>query len=427
MRDLTRRQFLDAMVVAGTALAAARPFETLAGEQRAVPRPPSADRPARRTLAQRFPDLRRHFIFEYYPWYRANPYSHWNEADRHPPVDIASSYMPRLGAYDSRSRAVMEQHAKWIADAGIGAINVSWWGRDGETPGLISDLMDVMRAHDVHVTFHIEPYAIDRTLRYPSDIRYLITEYGDRRHWDCFLLLQDEDGAVGPVFKSFDTILPPQYTDCHGTVLSVPEYIPDQTWRQQTDQVRKMFAADFDRITLLADSLDVGRVATAGFDGMAIYDNNFPPDRWPPFAHGFSTRNLVFSFNCNPGFDGIALRRVDPNACYSPPRFQPGNAAYDWSQRDQRETAAAVSVHRIKDSFSSTVALQTAAWSSNVRRGFFLTYINSFNEWHEGHQFEPMKNASELTADERAIGYHNPDNGNYRIELLKRLVGQLLA
>ena len=41
--------------------------------------------------------------------------------------------------------------------------------------------MDVMRAHDIHVTFHIEPYADDRALHYASDIQYLITEYGDRR------------------------------------------------------------------------------------------------------------------------------------------------------------------------------------------------------------------------------------------------------
>src|SRR5688500_12528570 len=36
------------------------------------PRPPS--------LAQRFPDLRRHFIFEYYPWWGGPPlYEHWDQ------------------------------------------------------------------------------------------------------------------------------------------------------------------------------------------------------------------------------------------------------------------------------------------------------------------------------------------------------------
>src|SRR6267378_1175521 len=104
--------------------------------QRSVPRRPVDEPPARRRLAERFPDLRRHFIFEYYPWYRTNPFGHWNEADRQPPVDLASNYMPQLGAYDSRSTAVMEQHAKWIAESGVGAINVSWWGRGSDIDGL---------------------------------------------------------------------------------------------------------------------------------------------------------------------------------------------------------------------------------------------------------------------------------------------------
>src|SRR5205809_3105527 len=82
------------------------------------------------SLADRFPDLRRHFVFEYYPWYATDPYRHWQAADRHPPADVASNYMPKLGAYDSRSRAVLERHAAWMTEAGVGSINLSWWGPD---------------------------------------------------------------------------------------------------------------------------------------------------------------------------------------------------------------------------------------------------------------------------------------------------------
>src|SRR5436309_1589003 len=68
--------------------------------------------PALSGLGDRFADLSRHFVFEYYPWYRTMPFGHWNEADRRPPIDIASNYMPRLGPYDSRSTSVMAQHAE---------------------------------------------------------------------------------------------------------------------------------------------------------------------------------------------------------------------------------------------------------------------------------------------------------------------------
>ena len=55
---------------------------------------------------------------------------------------------------------------------------------------------------------------------------------------------------------------------------------------------------------------------------------------------------------------------------------------------------------------------------ANARRGFLLVYVNSLNEWHEGHAFEPMKDAAELTPDERALGYRNPERGDYRLRTL---------
>src|SRR5919199_6209928 len=79
---------------------------------------PDRDRQrAAHLLTERFPDLRRHFVFEYYPWYGTSPYFHWDADGRRPPVDVASNYMPLLGAYDSRDTRVLEQHAKWIAES----------------------------------------------------------------------------------------------------------------------------------------------------------------------------------------------------------------------------------------------------------------------------------------------------------------------
>ena len=383
--------------------------------------------PRGRTLAERFPDLRRHFVFEYYPWYAASPWRHWNEADRRPPIDIASNYMPRLGPYDSRSTATMEQHAKWINAAGAGAINVSWWGPGSDIDRLVPALMDVMAAYDIHVTFHLEPYRDDHAFTYARDIQYLITEYGERRRWDCFLLSQHADGTIGPVFKSFRTILPPHVTDCHGVRSDVPDYAPAAAWREQTDRVRETFAGDFDRLTLLADSLDVAGTKVGGFDGIAIYDNFVEPNSWAGHAVDCVAPDLVFSFNINSGYDGIVERHVDPASCYEPPEFMPGRARYDWSNAADRDQALHASDARIVESFRSTVALQTDPRLTNVGRGFFLTYINSFNEWHEGDQFEPMKDRADLSAAELAIGYHNPNNGAYRLATLSALIGEVLS
>jgi len=152
----TRRAFLTtagraALAVPAASLAAAawaRPA-LAAGPARLAPSPdPLAP------LAQRFSDLRRHFIFDFYPWYGGPPdYLHWDYLDRHPPLDLSSNYVPRLGPYDTRARAVLEQQARWIADSGVGAIALSWWGAGHYTDTPVHDIMDVMAAHDIKVTF----------------------------------------------------------------------------------------------------------------------------------------------------------------------------------------------------------------------------------------------------------------------------------
>ena len=411
----SRRDFFRALGAAGVGALAAP------GRIAATPQPGRAE-----VLNDRFPDLRRHFVFEYYPWYATNPYQHWDQYGRHPPVDLASNYMPRLGAYDSADTRVIEQHARWIADVGVGAVNLSWWGPGNITDRNVPAIMDVMAAYDIHVTFHLEPYADDRWTNYARDVQYLLKEYGDRRNWDCMLLLQNADGSVGPVFKSFGTILPPTGTDCHGVKFPVSGYAPDASWRRQTDLVRDNFRRDFDRVTLLADSLDFDRTRACGFDGIAIYDNYVKPDTYLGYATASSSRDLIFSFNVNSGFDVITDRDAVPGPCpSSAPRFEPGGASYDWSQPSDRERAAQASIERINEAFNATLAVQMSSTLSDAKHGFLLVYINSFNEWHEGHQFEPMKDSAALTADERAIGYHNPADGASRLKRLGELLDDL--
>jgi len=412
-RRLSRRSFMQSSALAAAGVLAAGS--------------PAFAAPAlqRRPLLDRFSDLRRHFIFEYYPWYRTDPWEHWPEAGTNPPETFGSNYVPALGLYDSRSTAVMERHARWIADAGVGAIDVSWWGPDSNVNEVIPTLMDVMAAHDIQVTFYIEPYAAEHAQNYARDILYLIRNYGDRRHWDCFLLLERADGSSGPVFKSFRTILLPTSTDCHGATTPVGDYAADDVWRRQTDAIRETLRRDFDRLTLLADSSQVVRTQAGGFDGIALFDNYVPPDIWTLHAQNCTTRNLVFSFQVNPGFDSIVWPS-DPGSCYTPPAFAPGGGVYDWSRAADRLAAENASRSRIVDSFQTTVRLQISPALANAKQGFFLVYINSFNEWHEGHQFEPSRNRAELTDAQRAHPYHNADQGDYRLQTLADLVNGVL-
>jgi hypothetical protein len=285
--------------------------------------------------------------------------------------------------------------------------------------------MDVFHAHDLKVTFAIEPYRDDRSRVFASDVLYLLREYGEKRKYDALLLLRDADGSEGPVFKGFACIVPPESTDCHGVTRPVALYTPDEVWRAQTDGLRDALRGEFHHVTLLADSLDFGRTPASGFDGIAIYDNFIPPSDYARYAAGASERGLLFSFNVNPGFDSIEPRELP--SCYSPQRFAPATDGIDWTTAAGRERAAARSADRIVESFDATLAVQTDARLTNARRGFLLVSINSFNEWHEGHAFEPMKDEADLTAAERAIGYHNPQRGDYRLAVLGGLIERLRA
>ena len=269
--------------------------------------------------------------------------------------------------------------------------------------------MDVMAAHDIKVTFCLEPYRDDRGKVFAKDVRYLMREYGEKRGFDALLLLRNADGKEGPLFKGFACILPEDSTDCHGKTHPISNYTTDAQWRSQTDEVREALRGQFDHVTLLADSLHWPRTVASGFDGITVFDNYIAPDRYAGYAAAASAADLVFSFNINPGFDMIVDREVEPGSCYAPPPFAPpAEAALDWSRIDERERAARLSTARIASAFEATLRVQTDPALSNARRGFFLVYINSFNEWHEGHSFEPMKDLGQLTAEERALGYHNP-------------------
>jgi hypothetical protein len=373
------------------------------------------------------PGLRRHFIFEYYPWYGTSPWMHWDENFRAPPLDIAAAAVPLLGPYDSADVRVIEQHARWIAEAGVGAVNLSWWGQGDPTDRRAPVIMDVMRDHDIRVTFHIEPYTANRAAAYPDDIQYLVREYGDRRGWDALLVLEHPDGSVGPVFKTFGTILPPVSIDCLGVVRPVTDFVPDGSWRQATDRLRTDLAREFSAPLLLCDSLDEARVQAAGFDGVSLYDPFVRPFEWPEYAARFSAQGLLYAFNVNVGFDKYPSRDA-PGPCFRPTPFEPPlPSPLDWSQAASRDAARLAGEARITESLQANLVLQTESGTTNASRGMFLTYINSFNEWHEGTAFEPARDFADLSAAERQIGYHNPDDGRWRLDLLKAALDEVFA
>jgi hypothetical protein len=205
-------------------------------------------------------------------------------------------------------------------------------------------------------------------------------------------------------------------------VFPVPDYADDGVWRRQIETVRTVLRGEVDPI-VLSDSLEVDRTSAGGFDGTAIYDPHIHPDSWPSVAAGFSSAQLLFSFTTNAGFDHYTDRPPFGD-CFSPSGFEPPIDATGWDTA-AREAALAASHDRVLDSLRTTLTVQLNPALTNAKRGFFLTYINSFNEWHEGTAFEPAVNLADLPPAQRAIGYHNPDNGQWRLQLLQDTLGEL--
>ena len=139
----------------------------------------------------------------------------------------------------------------------------------------------------------------------------------------------------------------------------IADYAADDVWKRQTDAVRETLRHDFERVTLLADSLHVGRTQAGGFDGIALFDNYVAPDTWRLHADNCTARDLLFSFQVNPGFDSIVFPHPEPDTCYKPPAFSPGGGVYDWTRAGDRAAAQDASRARIAESFKTTVGLQT--------------------------------------------------------------------
>ena len=89
-----------------------------------------------------------------------------------------------------------------MVEAGVGAINVSWWGRGSYEDRAVHLLMDVMRAHRIHVTFHLEP--VRRRPQLELRERHPVSAAGVRRaaalgcisaavqcRWNCRARVQD--------------------------------------------------------------------------------------------------------------------------------------------------------------------------------------------------------------------------------------------
>ncbi len=279
----------------------------------------------------------------YYGWYEApeigERYDHWNQNQRIPPEDIASSFYPKLGPYSSLDPKVIEQHMKWIAATGIGVLVYAYQGPETHSAAALPLVMDAALRHGLRVAFLIDQNPAKTPEEMLAEVELLMIEFGE--HPAFYRTIRptrwDPTREPRPVFYLFDPFL--------------SDTVAAEAWAPFVDGIR---GSHFDAI-LLGQGFDLSAVERAHFDGLFTFDVlKTRPEMFLTFKKQADRARLIFVPTIGPGYDD---RRAVADSAGNIPRE--GGLYYDTLWR------AALEVQ--------------PEWVS----------VNSFNEWHEGTQIEP--------------------------------------
>ena len=200
----------------------------------------------------------------YYPWFgtpqRDGRYLHWQQGGMRPPFRVASSYFPARGLYSSSDALVVDAQLSEIADAGVGTVITSWWGRGSAEDGRLPQVLGAARRHGVKVAAHIEPYRGRTVASTEQDITYL--------------------RGLG-------------ITDVY--VWASPQ-LPDAEWAELNRRV--------EGVRVFANTNLAGRAAAGGFDGLYTYDVLlFGGSLFPRLCEQARRLHLLCAPSVGPGYD----------------------------------------------------------------------------------------------------------------------------
>ena len=170
---------------------------------------------------------------------------------------------------------------KWLKQAHIKVIVVSWWGRwkQGEFErNTIPKILEVAAEHGIKVAWHIEPYKRRSAKSVGRDIQFIIKEYGG---YPAFY--RDPNYGNRPVFY----------------VYKVKDKIPKSDWGVMLKDLKD---GGINTI-VLAQTLDRDIVVAGGFDGFYSYDVLKPRmEDWVKHAKWARDNEKIFAPSVGPGY-----------------------------------------------------------------------------------------------------------------------------
>ncbi len=286
----------------------------------------------------------------YYPWYGTprtdGKWIHWNQNGHTPPQDIASDYYPELGPYSSDDPTVVEQHMKWLRQAGIGVIIVSWWGKDSSDEKAVPLIMQIAAKYGIKVAFHIEPYNGRSANGLVDDIKFLYQQYGSSPAFFQSTATTTYSPSKDPKGMFFVWCI--NVADNCG---QRPEVTPEY-WRAAMDAIHALPGGAL----VIANTTDGRWISGGHFDGLYNYTSlSVIRKRSFSWAHTVPAGTLYIP-SVIPGF---SAERV-------------GYPSKTTTARNDGQT-------------------YDEQWTDALGTGVepAMVTITSFNEWHEGTMIEP--------------------------------------
>jgi len=287
----------------------------------------------------------------YYNWYKSPAFdgidqhwSHWSNGDPkgYPGGDnIGSNFFPSLGNYSTKDPALVSRHMKMIADAGIDAIFLTYWGKDHFTAESIPVILEEAAKAGVKVGFQIEPYGDRSPLTVKADVIHIIDTWG--KHPAFY---RSETGR--PLFFVYDSYL--NKAEQWSAVLT-----------PGGNQTIRKTPYDSDFMGLWVNSNEQEFFLKSGFDGFytyfvsKVFRYGSNPDNWQAMQKWALANKKEFIPCVGPGY-------IDE-------RIRPENSANTQNRDNGRY---------YDDYWKKAIAVRPGAIA-----------ITSFNEWHEGTQIEP--------------------------------------
>lgn len=318
----------------------------------------------------------------YYPWYASaevdGQWAHWNHPVlphwiarvnaqypigkiHTPPDDIGSTYYPTLGPYSSADPKVIDQHLRWVAEAGIGTLVVSFFAKgrtdDNGLPfeHVVQLLFQRAPTYGVKIAFHMEPYKERSAASIADDIRSTVSTYA--KHPSAAKI----DGKL--IFYLYDSYQV-QSSDWARVIPAVNDIAYTIGLLVEFGYLEHVIASRF----------------SAAYSYFAAIDFSFgcTPKNWKRIVSTLSKNKVEFIPSVGPGYDDTSIR--------------------PWNKQNSKSRADG--------------EYYSKYWDEAIKLKPKIISITSFNEWHEGTQIEPAIEKS--IANSRAFGdsaypsYSNP-------------------